>query len=196
MNFMTEHAFHPKKLCRQNANTNTPKEVNTTSMLINVSCGDVSPPSEETNDNKITHPIEAVMHTNFLPPLKGTSYELCKLGNMKEVIYGKQCIQMSDETDGILLSNGKKLIGLHMLYRTGLVSNVSREHQKDSPDFLLIGTLDEEFFSAIVEMKARCSSITAAKERRRLNSERQCSHVSCYSDELRKHVLKNLKQFR
>lgn len=55
---------------------------------------------------------------------------------------------------------------------------------------LLFGTLDGEFFLAVVEMKARCSSITAAKERRRIDSERQCSHVSCYSNELRKYVLK------
>ena len=47
-----------------------------------------------------------------------------------------------------------------------------------------------EFFSAIVEMKSQCSSISAAKERRRLNSERQHSCVSCYSDELRKRALK------
>ena len=67
VNFMTDYVFYPKELCRQNANANT--EVNTTSMLINVLCGDVSPPSEETNDNKITHPIEAVTHANFLPPL-------------------------------------------------------------------------------------------------------------------------------
>ena len=159
---MTDYVFYPKELCRQNANANVPTEVNTTSMLINVLCGDVSPPSEETNDNKITHPIEAVIHTNFLPPLKGTSYELCKLGHMMEVIYGKQLIQMSDETDGILLSNGKKLIVLHM-HRAGLVSNVSREYQKDSPDFILLGTIDGEFFSAVVEMKARCSSLAAAK---------------------------------
>ena len=82
------------------------------------------------------------------------------------------------------------------MYRAGLVNYVSREYQKGSPDFVLIGTLDGEFFSAVVEMKARCSSIAAAKERRRLNWERQYSYVSCYSDELRKHVLKNQKQFR
>ena len=57
-------------------NANISVEVNTTSMLINVLCGDVLPPSEETSNNKITHPIEAVTHTNFLPPLKGTNYEL------------------------------------------------------------------------------------------------------------------------
>ena len=89
----------------------------------------------------------------------------------------------------MLLSNGKRLVVLHM-YRAGLVSNICREYQKDSPDFILVGTIDGEFFSAVVEMKARCSSIAAAKERRRLNSERQYSYISYYSDDLRKHVLK------
>ena len=50
-----------------------PTEVNATSMLINVSCSDASPSSDEINDNKITHPIEAVVRTNFLLPSKGAS---------------------------------------------------------------------------------------------------------------------------
>lgn len=58
-------------------------------MLIDILCGDVPPPSEETNDKKITNPIEAVICTKFLPPLKGTSYELCKLGHMMEAACGK-----------------------------------------------------------------------------------------------------------
>ena len=178
-----------QELYRQNINENTPTEVNNVSMLINILCGDVPPPSEEINDKKITHPIEAIMHTNFLPPLKGTSYELCKLGHMMENVYGKQLIQMSDETNGTLLSNGKKLIVLHMC-RAGLVSNICKEYQKDSPDFKLFGILDEELFWAVVEMKARCSSITAAKERRRINLQRQCACISYYSNDLRKYVLK------
>ena len=76
------------------------------------------------------------------------------------------------------------------MYRAGLVSNICREYQKDSPDFILHGTLDGEDIWAVVEMKARCSSITAAKEGRRLNSEGNFSCISCYSNELRKYVLK------
>ena len=101
-------------------------------------------------------------------------------------------MQMSDETDDVLLSNGKTLIALHAR-RVGLVSDASKEHQKDSPDCVLVGTIDGEILSAVVEMKARCSSIAAAKERRRLNSERQCSRISCYSDDLRKHALKKIR---
>ena len=89
----------------------------------------------------------------------------------------------------------ERLIRLCM-YRAGLVSNVSRECQKDSPDFVLIGTLDGKKVSSVVEIKSRCSSIAATKEIRRLNSKRNCSCVSSYSNELLKHALKNLKQFR
>ena len=152
-------------------NANIPTEVNTTPILINVLSGDVSPPSEEISDNKITYPIEAAIHTNFLPLLKDTSYELCKLDYMIEVICGKQLIQMSDETDGILLLNRKNVIVLH-IYQAGLVSNVLKKYQKDSPDFILVRTIDRELFSTVILMKACCSSLIAAKERRRLNSER------------------------
>ena len=99
---------------------------------------------------------------------------------------------MSYETDGILLLNRKNLKVLHM-YRAGLGSNVSKEYQKNSLDFILVGMIDRELFSAAVEIKACCSKLIAAKERRRLNSKRQYSYISYYSDDLRKHVLKKLE---
>ena len=62
-----------------------------------------------------------------------------------EVICGKQLIQISNETDSILLSNGKNAIVLHMC-RVGLVSSVLKEYQKDSPDLILVRMIDREFF--------------------------------------------------
>ena len=67
-----------------------------------------------------------------------------------EVTHGKQLMQMSDETDAALLSNGENLIVLHMC-RAGLVSNVSKECQKDSPVFILVGTIDGDFFLLLLK---------------------------------------------
>ena len=60
-------------------------------------------------------------------------------------VYGEQLIKLNDVTNGIMLSNGKRLLVLHM-YRAGLVSTICREYQKESSDFILHRTLDGEDF--------------------------------------------------
>ena len=84
--FLTDHIFYAKKLHRKNINNSILTEVNTTSILINILSGEISHPLNENNDKKITHSAEAVIHTNFLPLLKGTSYKLCKLDHMMEEV--------------------------------------------------------------------------------------------------------------
>ena len=76
------------------------------------------------------------------------------------------------------------------MHRAGLVGRINRDYQKDSPDFVVHGILDDVHIIAILEMKARCSSSTAAKERRKNNVLHNHSYISCYSNDLRKHMLK------
>jgi len=178
-----------QQLYREKINQTIPAELTTTSMLIDVLSGEQPPPSDANAAKKIIHPIEAVMHANYLPPLKGTSLELCKIGHKMEGIYGKQLLQISDDNNGIRFQNGKYLKILHM-FRAGLVGRSNREYQKDSPDFVAYGILDNMHIVLIIEIKARCSSSTAAKERRKNNMLRNCAYLSCYSNDLRKHVLK------
>ena len=64
--------------------------VSTTLALIDVLNGEIPPQTDETTTENINHPIKAIVHTNFLPPLKGTTLELCKLGHRMEHVYGKQ----------------------------------------------------------------------------------------------------------
>ena len=56
---------------------------------------------------------------------------------------------------------------LHV-FRSGFVGRKEREHQKDSPDFVFHGMIDNVHTIFIIEIKARCSSSTAAKERRKI----------------------------
>ena len=158
-------------------------------MLIDVLSGDQPPPSESNNTKKINNSVEAVIYANFLRPSKGTSLELCKIGHVMEGACGKQLLQMSDDNDGITFQNGKKL-KISYLFRAGSVFRSDRQYQKDSPDFVVIGTLDNVHTIAIVEMKARCSSSTAAKERRKNNFLRDYSYLPWHSNELRKCILK------
>ena len=65
-------------LHRENINVTIPSELTTTAMLIDVLSGDQPPPSESNNTKKINNSVEAVIHTIFLPPLKGASLESCK----------------------------------------------------------------------------------------------------------------------
>ena len=58
--------------------------------------------SDEINNKRITYSIEGVIHTNFLPLLKGTCYELYKLCYMMEEVYGKELIKLSNVTNCIL----------------------------------------------------------------------------------------------
>lgn len=98
-------------------------------MLIGVLSSD-QPPTLETNETrKTSHPVKAVSHTNFLPPLKGTSFELCKIGHKMEGMHGKQQLQISDENNGTRFQNGKILKILHV-HRAGLVGRNGREYQK------------------------------------------------------------------
>ena len=55
---------------------------------------------------KINYPVEAVACANVLPPLKGTTLELCKIGHRMEHAYGKQLLQINDENGGIRFNNG------------------------------------------------------------------------------------------
>ena len=102
---------------------------------------------------------------------------------------GKQLLQISDELNGVTFQKGKTLKILHS-FRAGLVGRTNREYQKDSPDFILHGMLDNEQIITIVEMKARCSSSTVARERRKNNILRNYSYLSCYSNDLQKYTLK------
>ena len=81
---------------------------------------------------------------------------------MMEGVHGKQILQISDELNGATFQNGKTLKILYLL-RAGLVGRTNREYQKDNPDFMSHGMLDNEHMITMVEMKARCSSSTAAR---------------------------------
>ena len=50
-----------------------PPSVSTTTALIDVLSGEIPPPTDETTTENISYPVEAVVHTNFLPLLKGTT---------------------------------------------------------------------------------------------------------------------------
>ena len=82
------------------------------------------------------------------------------------------------------------------LFKAGTVGRISRACQKDSPDHVLHGVLDNVPVIVIVEMKVRCSSSTAARGRRRNKFVRNCSCVPWCSNDLQKHVLKNQRLFR
>ena len=146
-------------------------------------------PTEKTSTEKIIFPIEAIVYTIFFPLLKGTTLELCKIGHRMEHVYGKELLQINDENGGIKFSNGI-FFRVLFIYRAGLVGRINRDYQKDSPGFVVHGILDDVHIIAILEMKARCSSSTAAKERRKNNVLHNYSYVSCYSNDLRKRLLK------
>ena len=94
---------------------NVPLELATTSILIEALSGELPPPSITPSIEEINDRVKAVIHTNFLPSLKGTSYELCKLRHSMENTHGKLLVDMSDENDGVAFDNGKNLRMLHFL---------------------------------------------------------------------------------
>ena len=100
-----------------------------------------------------------------------------------EGTHSKQLLQISDKHNGIKFQNGEILKMLH-LFRAGLVGRTDRIYQKDSPDFALHGALDNEHIILIAEMKARCSSSTAAREWRKISMSHNRSCLSCYSNDL------------
>jgi len=134
-------------------------------------------------------PIEAVVQSTFLPPLKGENAELCKLGHTMEPVYGTNIL--NDGKDGIELEDGSILVVQH-LFRAGLLQKQGRKYQKDSPDFILIGTLDGEPLKAVVEMKCQSKTKTQDAERNR-NGYGKFASVSCASPDLRKYMLKRDK---
>lgn len=153
--------------------------------LINILSGNQEPPPPPQAMVAAKTPIEAVVQSAFLSPLKGESAELCKIGHQMEPIYAENLLKAGK--DGIKLQDGKVLI-IHHLYRAGLLQKTGSKYQKDSPDFILIGTLDGEPLVAVVEMKARCKTKTQEAERRRVNFGEFAS-VSCRSPDLRKFLL-------
>lgn len=78
-----------------------------------------------------------------------------------EPIYGANILKTGK--DGIKLENGSILVVQH-LFRAGLVEKRHRPYQKDSPDFILIGTLDGEPLVAVVELKCRSKTNTQDAE--------------------------------
>lgn len=95
----------------------------------------------------------AVSQSPYLPPLKGENAELCKLGHQMEPIYGTNILEFGRE--GVKLvkpEDGFILVEQH-LFRAGLVQKRGRKYQKDSPDSILVGTLDGDPIVAGVEMK-------------------------------------------
>ena len=76
-------------------------------------------------------PVEAVIQSSYLPPLKGENAELCKLGHEMEPVHGRNILEMGKE--GIELEDGSVLVVQH-LFRAGLVQKRGRKYQKDSPD--------------------------------------------------------------
>ena len=75
------------------------------------------------------------------------------------------------------------------MFRAGLIARSNRDYQKDSPDFVVYGLLNGVHVIATLEMKARCTSKTAARERRKNNFSKDFTYMSCYSSELRKYVV-------
>lgn len=84
-------------------------------------------------------PIEAVVQSAHLKPLKGEAAELCKLGHQMEPICGQNLLEAG--CSGIRLEDGSVLVINH-LFRAGLVQKRGKKHQKDYPDFMLLGALD------------------------------------------------------
>lgn len=78
--------------------------------------------------------------------------ELCRLGHQMEPIYG--CNLLEAGKNGIKLEDGSVLVTQH-LFRVGTVHKRGKKHQKDSPEFSLLGTLDGQPIVAVVNLKCR-----------------------------------------
>ena len=78
---------------------------------------------------------------------------------------------------------------MHHLFRAGLLQKRNRKYQKDSPDFILIGTLDGCQIVAVVELKCRSKMKTQDAERCRAGYGKFAS-ISCNSPDLHKYMLK------
>jgi hypothetical protein len=171
---------------RATKSSKIPSKINNKQDLIKVLSGTMEAPLPSQANVTAKTPIEAVIQSSYLPPLKGENAELCKLGHQMEPIYGTNILELGKE--GIKLEDGKVLIVQH-LFRAGLVQKRGRKYQKDSPDFILIGTLDGAPIVAVVEMKCRSKTKTQDAERRRAGYGNFAS-VSCDSPDLRKYMLK------
>lgn len=133
-------------------------------------------------------PLEAAVSSAFLKPItSGPARELMQIGHEMESVYGEQVLDQS-KGDGILTADGKRLVVDH-LFRTGLVQKRGKPHQKDSPDFVALGSLDGEAITAAVEMKARCKTTTNDAERQRTGYGEFIT-VSCRDRRLRRYLLK------
>jgi hypothetical protein len=131
-------------------------------------------------------PIEAVIQSAYLKPLKGETAELCKLGHQMEPIYGMNILEWAK--NGARLEDGS-VLKVHHLFRAGLLQKRNQKYQKDSPDFILIGTLDGRRIVAVVELKCRSKMKTQDAERRRAGYGKFAS-ISCNSLDLCKYLLK------
>lgn len=108
-----------------------------------------------------------------------------------EPIYGQNLLEAGK--NGIRLRNGSVLV-IHHLFRTGLVYKRGKRHQGDSPDFVLLGTLDGRPIVAVIELKCRSLVKTLNAERRRLGYG-EFESISCDSPLLRKYLLKRDESF-
>jgi hypothetical protein len=78
-----------------------------------------------------------------------------------EPVYAKNLIAAGK--DGIALEDESMLVVQH-LFRADLLQKRGCKYQKDSPDFILIGTLDGEPIIAVVKMKCRSKAKTQDSE--------------------------------
>ena len=78
--------------------------------------------------------VEALVMTNFLPPLKGEARKHAEMGHMMEQKYGSDLMEVSK---GGLDIGGKQVEVLY-LFRCGLVQSLGRRYQRDSPDYVAI----------------------------------------------------------
>jgi hypothetical protein len=130
--------------------------------LIDILSGAREAPTPAQSTVTAKTPIEAIIQSAFLPPLKGENAKLCKLGHQMEPVHAKNLIAAGK--DGIALEDESVLVVQH-LFRAGLLQKRGcKYHQKASPDFILIGTLDGEPIVAVVEMKCRSKAKTQDSE--------------------------------
>lgn len=169
---------------RQAISPTVPSSLSKRNDLIDVLAGAKEAPASAAASAKT--PIEAAIQSAYLPPLRGENAELCRIGHEMEPIYGMNILEAA--MNGIRLIDGSILVVKH-LFRVGTVQQQNRRYQKDSADFLLIGTLNGRSIIAIVELKCRSKSSTQDAERKRLGFGRFAS-ISCDSPDLRKYLLK------
>ena len=101
------HLAYLQAMYRATKSSKIPSKINNKQDLIKVLSGVMEAPSPSQASVTAKTPVEAVIQSSCLPPLKGENAELCKLGHQMEPIYGTNILELGKE--GIKLEDGKVL---------------------------------------------------------------------------------------